>query len=88
VIYLGRRARPGRSGTKEKLDRLPAAYRHGEDGLVETEPAGGGFYAGPPPFDRSHGELVSTVADFHHFTRMLVDGTGATRGVPARPSYD
>ena len=47
---------------EEKLDRLPAAYRHGEDGLVETEPAGGGFYAGPPPFDVSHGELVSTAA--------------------------
>jgi CubicO group peptidase (beta-lactamase class C family) len=30
------------------LDRLPAAYRHGDKGLVETEPAGGGFYAGPP----------------------------------------
>ena len=30
-----------------KLDRLPAAYRHGDEGLVETEPAGGGFYAGP-----------------------------------------
>ena len=43
----------------EKLDRLPAAYRHGEGGLVEMEPAGGGFYAGPPPFDVSHAELVS-----------------------------
>ena len=41
-----------------KLDRLPAAYRHGDEGLVEIEPAGGGFYAGPPPFDVSHGELV------------------------------
>jgi CubicO group peptidase (beta-lactamase class C family) len=59
---------------EEKLDRLPAAYRHSEDGLVETEPAGGGFYAGPPPFGVSHGELVSTVADFHRFTRLLVDG--------------
>ena len=58
----------------EKLDRLPAAYRHGEGGLVETEPAGGGFYAGPPPFDVSHGELVSTARDYHRFLRMLVDG--------------
>jgi hypothetical protein len=41
---------------------------------VETEPAGGGFYAGPPPFGVSHGELVSTVADFHRFTRLLADG--------------
>lgn len=58
---------------EEKLDRLPAAYRHGEDGLVEIEPAGGGFYAGHPPFDVSHGELVSTVVDFHRFTHLLVD---------------
>jgi CubicO group peptidase (beta-lactamase class C family) len=59
---------------EEKLDRLPAAYRHGEDGLVVTEPGGGGFYAGPPPFDVSHGELVSTITDFHRFTRLLADG--------------
>jgi CubicO group peptidase (beta-lactamase class C family) len=58
----------------DKLERLPAAYRHGGDGLVETEPAGGGFYAGPPPFDVSHGELVSTARDFHRFARMLAVG--------------
>ncbi len=58
------------------LDRLPAAYSHGEAGLVETEPAGGGFYAGPPPFDVSHGELVSTARDFHRIARMLADGGG------------
>ncbi|HXL92739.1 MAG TPA: serine hydrolase domain-containing protein [Streptosporangiaceae bacterium] len=57
-----------------KLDRLPAAYRHGKDGLVETEPAGGGFYAGPPSFDVSHGELVSTARDYHRFARMLAEG--------------
>ena len=57
-----------------KLDRLPAAYRNGDDGLAETEPAGGGFYAGPPPFDVSHAELVSTVEDYHRFVRMLADG--------------
>ena len=43
---------------EEKLDRLPAAYGHRDHGLIETEPAGGGFYAGPPPFDVSHAELV------------------------------
>jgi CubicO group peptidase (beta-lactamase class C family) len=59
---------------EDSLDRLPAAYRHGDEGLVETEPAGGGFYAGPPPFDVSHGELVSTAADYHRFARMLADG--------------
>jgi CubicO group peptidase (beta-lactamase class C family) len=63
------------------LGRLPAAYRHGEEGLVETEPAGGGFYAGPPPFDVSHGELVCTAADYHCFTRMLADG-GRVNGKP------
>jgi CubicO group peptidase (beta-lactamase class C family) len=47
-----------------KLDRLPAAYRHGDEGLVETEPAGGGFYAGPgaPPGHclRSGGYMAAT----------------------------
>lgn len=65
----------------DKLDRLPAAYRHGEEGLVETEAAGGGFYAGPPPFDVSHGELVSTAHDYHHFTLMLAN-RGLVDGQP------
>jgi CubicO group peptidase (beta-lactamase class C family) len=58
----------------DKVDRLPAAYRHDDDGLVETEPVGGGFYAGPPPFDVSHAELVSTARDFHRFTQALARG--------------
>ena len=66
---------------EDKLDRLPAAYRHGHDGLVETEPAGGGFYAGPPPFDVSHGELVSTASDYHRFAHMLAEG-GRINGQP------
>jgi CubicO group peptidase (beta-lactamase class C family) len=57
-----------------KLDRLPAAYRHGDEGLVELEPAGGGFYAGLPSFDVSHGELVSTARDYHLFARVLAEG--------------
>jgi CubicO group peptidase (beta-lactamase class C family) len=57
----------------DKLDRLPAAYRHGEAGLEQMEPAGGGFYAGPPPFDVSHAELVSTALDYHRFLRALVE---------------
>jgi CubicO group peptidase (beta-lactamase class C family) len=64
-----------------KLDRLPAGYRHGDDGLEEIEPPGGGFYAGPPPFDVSHGELVSTARDYHRFARMLADG-GRVNGQP------
>ena len=66
---------------KEKLDRLPAAYRHGEGGLEETEPAGGGFYAGPPPFDVSHAELVCTARDYHRFLRTLVE-SGPVEGAP------
>ena len=58
---------------QDKLDRLPAAYRHREGGLEETEPAGGGFYAGPPPFDVSHAELVSTARDYHRFLRALIE---------------
>ncbi|MGN6680820.1 MAG: serine hydrolase domain-containing protein, partial [Streptosporangiaceae bacterium] len=56
------------------LDRLPAAYRHGDEGLAEIEPAGGGFYAGPPSFDVSHSELVATARDYHRFARMLAEG--------------
>lgn len=58
----------------EKTDRLSPAYRFDDTGLVETEPAGGGFYAGPPPFDVDHAELVSTVGDYYRFLRLLVDG--------------
>lgn len=59
---------------EEECDRLPAAYRHGPGCLVEIEPAGGGFYAGPPAFDVSHSELVSTAHDYHLFLRMLAGG--------------
>ncbi|RMB59951.1 serine hydrolase domain-containing protein [Tessaracoccus antarcticus] len=59
---------------EKELARLPAAYRYTADGFVELEPAGGGFYAGTPPFDVSHGELVSTVHDYGRFLRMLADG--------------
>jgi CubicO group peptidase (beta-lactamase class C family) len=57
--------------SEDELDRLPAAYRHSDQGLVRTEAAGSGFYAGPPPFDVSHGELVSTAHDFYLFAQML-----------------
>jgi CubicO group peptidase (beta-lactamase class C family) len=57
-----------------ELDRLPAAYRHGDKGLEETLPTGGGPYAGAPSVDVSHGELVSTAADFARFARVLADG--------------
>ena len=74
----------------DKAPRLPAAYRHTDTGLTETEPAGGGFYAGDPPFDVSHAELVSTAGDYLAFLRMLVHGgvaqTGAARGERMLPA--
>lgn len=77
--------------SEPKLSRLPAAYRHEARGadttLVETEPLGGGPYAGPPPFDPSHAELVSTAADLHRFLSMLVhegriEGRGGSGETP------
>lgn len=65
----------------EQAARLVAAYHHADDGsLVEDEPAGGGYHAGFPPFDVSHGELVSTVRDYHRFASMLM-GHGELDGV-------
>lgn len=58
----------------DETHRLLPAYRRSESGLVEVEPAGGGFHSGPAPFDESHSELVSTVADYHAFLRALLDG--------------
>lgn len=57
---------------QQQAHRLPAAYRRDEAGaLVQLEPAAAGFYAGPPPFDVSHHELVSTIGDCTTFARML-----------------
>jgi CubicO group peptidase (beta-lactamase class C family) len=64
-----------------KLNRLPAGYRYGDDGIVEIEPAGGGSYAGEPGFDVSHGELVSTARNFYRFARMLAN-RGQVDGKP------
>ncbi len=55
--------------------RLVAAYRRTEGGhLEQIEPAGEGFYVEPAPFDVSHAELVSTLADYTAFVRMLAAG--------------
>ncbi|GAA1857949.1 serine hydrolase [Microbacterium koreense] len=58
----------------DQAHRLPAAYRHTATGLIEMEPAGGGFYAGEPDHDVSHEELVSTAGDWWRFSRMLALG--------------
>lgn len=59
----------------DQAHRLPAGYRHDESGeLVQIEPAAGGFYVAPAPFDLSHAELVSTASDYAAFARMLAAG--------------
>lgn len=58
----------------DQAHRLPAAYRHSEAGFELTEPAGAGFYVEPAPFDVSHSEMVSTLADYHAFLQALLDG--------------
>lgn len=57
----------------EHAHRLLPAFRHSPGGLEQTEPAGAGFSVAPAPFDVSHSELVSTVADYHAFLRALLD---------------
>lgn len=59
-----------------KRHRLPAVYRRDEASgeLIELEPAGGGYHVAEPPFDVSHGELVSTARDFYRFASMLMRG--------------
>ncbi|MFL0455775.1 serine hydrolase domain-containing protein [Brachybacterium paraconglomeratum] len=54
--------------------RLPPAFSVEDGQLVEAEPAGGGPLVGEPSLDVSHGELVSTAADYLRFLRALRDG--------------
>ena len=54
--------------------RLPPAFTVEDGELVEVEAAGGGPLVGPPSGDVSHGELVSTAADYLRFLRALRDG--------------
>ena len=64
----------GYSVPQAKAHRLPAAYGVEGDELVEREPAAGGFHVGPPPYDMSHSELLSTAPDYLRFLRALRDG--------------
>lgn len=54
--------------------RLPPAFAVEDGEPAEVEPAAGGPLVGPPPGDVSHGELVSTAADYLRFLRALRDG--------------
>ncbi|MCW4384195.1 beta-lactamase family protein [Salinibacterium sp. SYSU T00001] len=58
----------------DQAHHLPAAFRRAADGFEQSEPPGAGFYVAPAPFDVSHSELVSTIADYHAFLRALLDG--------------
>jgi CubicO group peptidase (beta-lactamase class C family) len=56
---------------REKLDRLPP-YRGPDFALIEDE-----LWTAPPIFPSGAGGLVSTLADWHRFGRMLLaDGAG------------
>lgn len=59
---------------REKADRLPAFSQVDGEQLVEAEPLGGGFHIGEPPYDVSHGELLSTAGDYLRLLRALRDG--------------
>jgi CubicO group peptidase (beta-lactamase class C family) len=54
--------------------RVPPAFTPVDRDLVEAEPAAGGPLVGVPGHDVSHGELVSTAADYLRFLRALRDG--------------
>jgi CubicO group peptidase (beta-lactamase class C family) len=59
----------------DKLDRLAANYRTGEDGklaLVDAAPQSS--YAQRPDFLSGGGGLVSTARDYARFAQMLLDG--------------
>lgn len=64
----------GFSVPPEQVHRLLPAWRRAPGGFERTEPAAAGFSAAPAPFDVSHSELVSTLADVHAFLRALLDG--------------
>jgi CubicO group peptidase (beta-lactamase class C family) len=54
--------------------RVPPAFSVEDGELVEAEPASVSPLIGEPPHDVSHGELVSTAADYLRFLRALRDG--------------
>jgi CubicO group peptidase (beta-lactamase class C family) len=54
----------------EKLDRFPAYPKQG------PVPIEGGLWQEPPVFPSGAGGLVSTLADWHRFARMLLDSGG------------
>jgi CubicO group peptidase (beta-lactamase class C family) len=59
----------------DKLDRLTANYRTGEDGKLELFDAPpGSSYAQRPAFLSGGGGLVSTARDYSRFAQMLLNG--------------
>src|SRR5690606_41185525 len=56
---------------RSQRHRLPPAFSVEDGQLAEAEPAGGGPLVGEPSLDLSHGELVSTAADYLRFLRAL-----------------
>ncbi|MFI6950322.1 serine hydrolase domain-containing protein [Streptomyces sp. NPDC050422] len=61
----------------EKLHRFTSYYRAGEAGNLELVDAPDGQWSSTPAFPSAAGGLVSTVADWYAFGRMLLDGGSA-----------
>lgn len=58
-----------------KVDRLPAAYTPGDDGLkLEDGAKGDAEFSRPAGFESGAGGLVGTIDDYHTFARMLLSG--------------
>lgn len=68
--------------------RLVPALRRATVGFASVEAAGSGFHTGRAPFDESHSELVSTLADYHAFVRALRDGVLLSRETVADLATD
>ncbi|GLF99537.1 serine hydrolase domain-containing protein [Streptomyces yaizuensis] len=71
------------------IDRLPPAYvpdpRTGE--FIVWDEAAGGRYSRPPEFPSGGGGLVSTVADYHAYFRMLLNhGMHGSERILSRPA--
>ena len=74
-----------------KLDRLASAYRMDPESrkLVLFDDAADSKWSRPPVFASGGGGLVSTVADYHSFQRMLMNkGLHGRERILSRPSVE
>jgi CubicO group peptidase (beta-lactamase class C family) len=75
----------------DKLERFATSYEADlETGALKLyDPAEGGQWASPPPFESGAGGLVSTVDDYLAFCRMMLDkGKLGNQRILARPTVE